>query len=119
MANKNRHGRYTRHAQLLTKLVKPKDADAWVMSTSSNFFPAIIAHGNLIRTQKICNMFAKADKDRGGSITFDEFMSFLQNESKQEAAQQKANLAAAANDPNASSHAQRNAQYAYDKFSIV
>ncbi len=46
-------------------------------------------------------MFAKADKDRGGSITFDEFISFLQNESKQEVAQQKANLATAAGDPNA------------------
>ncbi len=52
-------------------------------------------------TLQICNMFAKADKDRGGSITFDEFMAFLQNESKQEVAQQKTNIAAAAADPNA------------------
>ncbi len=46
-------------------------------------------------------MFAKSDKDRGGSITFDEFMSFLQNESKQEVAQQKQNLVVAAGDPSA------------------
>ncbi len=59
-------------------------------------------------------MFAKADKDRGGSITFDEFISFLQNESKQEVAQQKANLATAAGDPNA----QYQARQKYDPLEV-
>lgn len=50
---------------------------------------------------QITSMFEVADKDTTGSISFDEFYSFLQKESRQEAEKQKDNVIVAVNDPHA------------------
>ena len=52
-------------------------------------------------------MFDVADKDKTGNISFGEFYSFLQTESKAEAAKQKDNVVVAAHDPVAQRQAAR------------
>lgn len=52
-------------------------------------------------------MFDVADKDKTGNITFTEFYSFLQIESKAEADKQKDNVVVAAHDPIARAQANR------------
>jgi len=70
-------GQY-RQVNELKRMVKPKDVEEW------------------------CDkMFSLADKDKGGNISYPEFLSFLQNESKAEATQQAANMAQAGADPHA------------------
>jgi Ca2+-binding EF-hand superfamily protein len=68
----------SRVATELKKMVKPEDVAEW-----------------------ISEMFDKADKDKGGSITFDEFKAFLQHDSKAEADRIQLNFQVAANDPRA------------------
>lgn len=53
-------------------------------------------------------MFKLADKDGTGSITFTEFYTFLQTDSKQEAAKQKDHAVVAIADPLAAQQARMN-----------
>ena len=57
---------------------------------------------------QIADMFKLADKDSTGSITFDEFYTFLQTDSKKEAAKQKDHAIVAIADPVAAQQARMN-----------
>lgn len=84
--------------------VKPHDVDAWVRAEAI----CVAISRNLYDCAQIADMFKLADKNSTGSITFDEFYTFLQTDSKKEAAKQKDHAIVAIADPVAAQQARMN-----------